>query len=113
MNNTKISSIILAAAFTMSFSTTVIAAGDAAAGAEKAAVCLTCHGQGDQVTGANTPIIAGQYEDYLIYALQSYRSGERANAIMGGFASALSDQDIEDLAAFYASMESSLFTPIE
>ncbi len=113
MSNTKIFSIVLATALAMSFSTAGIASGNAAAGAEKAAVCLTCHGQGDQVTGVNTPIIAGQYDDYLIYALQSYRSGERANAIMGGFASALSDQDIEDLAAFYASMESSLFTPIE
>jgi len=88
-------------------------AGDAAAGEQKAAVCLTCHGKGNQVQGVGTPIISGQYEDYLIHAMQSYKSGDRNNPVMASFVTALSDQDIKDLAAFYSSMDSSLFTPVE
>lgn len=88
-------------------------AGDSAAGKEKAAICLTCHGMGDQVQGVGTPIISGQYEDYLIHAMKSYRSGARNNPIMAGFSANLSDRDIEDIAAFYSEMESKLFTPVE
>ncbi|MDE0308613.1 MAG: c-type cytochrome [Acidiferrobacterales bacterium] len=88
-------------------------AGDPKAGEEKAALCLTCHGKGDSVQGVGTPIISGQYEDYLIQAIKSYRSGARNNPVMIGFSTSLSDKDIEDLAAFYANMESRLFTPTE
>ena len=88
-------------------------AGDAAAGKEKAAICLTCHGEGDKVQGVGTPIISGQYKDYLIHAMKSYRSGERNNPIMAGFSVNLSDRDIEDIATFYSEMESKLFTPVE
>jgi len=94
----------------MIFAAPTVLAGDAAAGQAKATVCLTCHGQGDTVVGVGTPIIAGQYKDYLIHALKSYRSGTRNNAVMAGFSANLSDQDIEDLAAFYSEMESQLFT---
>ncbi len=93
------------------FTATPTCAGDAAAGKAKATICLTCHGEGDKVQGVGTPIISGQYEDYLIHALKSYRSGSRQNAIMAGFSASLSDQDIEDLAAYYSAMESKLFTP--
>ncbi|MYD77449.1 MAG: cytochrome c [Gammaproteobacteria bacterium] len=88
-------------------------AGDAAAGKEKAALCLTCHGEGNTVVGVGTPIISGQYRDYLVHAMKSYRSGARNNAIMVGFSSNLTDKDIEDIAAFYSEMDSQLFTPIE
>ena len=88
-------------------------AGDPKAGESKAALCLTCHGKGDTVQGVGTPIISGQYEDYLIQAMKSYRSGTRNNPIMTGFSISLSDKDIEDLAAFYADMDSQLFTPTE
>lgn len=88
-------------------------AGDAVAGKEKAALCLTCHGEGDKVQGVGTPIISGQYKDYLIHAMKSYRSGERNNPIMAGFSANLSDKDIEDIAEFYSRMESKLFTPVE
>ncbi len=88
-------------------------AGDAAAGKEKAALCLTCHGEGNTVQGVGTPIISGQYRDYLVHAMKSYRSGARNNPIMVGFSVNLSDKDIEDIAAFYSKMESQLFTPVE
>ena len=49
------------------------------------------------------PKLGGQHADYLVTALKAYRSGDREHAIMSGFAAGLSDQDIEDLAAWYGS----------
>ena len=48
------------------------------------------------------PRIAGQYKNYLIHALNAYKSGERENAIMAGFAAGLSEQDIIDLSTYYS-----------
>ena len=48
------------------------------------------------------PRLAGQYKNYLIHALNSYKSGERKNAIMSGFAAGLSSQDIVDLSTYYS-----------
>ena len=88
-------------------------AGNIEAGKEKALTCLACHGVGNTVQGIATPIISGQYEDYLVEAMKSYRSGSRNNPVMNSFVSNLSDKDIEDIAAFYSSMDSQLFTPTE
>ncbi len=82
-----------------------------ARGKEKAAQCATCHGaigDGDQ---PGFPKLAGQYESYLTQALKDYRSGERNNAIMKGFAAGLSIGDIEDLSAFFASQQGGLSAP--
>ncbi len=84
------------------------AGGDAANGEELAATCAACHGADGNSTIESNPKLAGQYESYLIRALQDYRSGARESAIMAGFATALSDQDIRDLAAWFASQESDL-----
>jgi len=86
------------------------AAGNAEAGKQKAAqVCAACHGaEGDKPTAPENPILAGQHYDYLVKALQDYKSGKRNNAIMKGFAGSLSKQDIEDLAAWFASRKSGL-----
>ncbi len=86
------------------------AAGDAAAGLEKSATCAACHGAQGVSPDPSNPILAGQYPSYLEYALKSYRSGARQNAIMAGFASQLSDQDIADLAAYFSSQEGPLQT---
>ena len=80
-------------------------AGDPAAGQQKSAVCAACHGADGNSQLKENPRLAGQYEDYLVHALTSYRSGARQNAIMGGLASALSDEDIADLAAWFASQK--------
>jgi cytochrome c553 len=86
------------------------AAGNAAAGKEKAAqVCAACHGPaGAKPTAPENPILAGQHYDYLVRALNDYKSGKRNNAIMKGFAASLSRKDIEDLAAWFASQEGGL-----
>lgn len=86
------------------------AAGDINAGKAKSAACVACHGpDGNSPSGA-FPIIAGQHADYLVRALEDYKTGKRKNAIMAGFAAGLSEQDREDLAAFYASQQSDLHT---
>lgn len=91
---------------------TVMAGGDAAAGKEKSQVCASCHGEdGNTPTTPQYPILAGQYETYLEYALQEYKNGGRQNAIMAGFASQLSKQDIRDLAAYFAGQKGDLHTP--
>ncbi len=86
------------------------AAGNAERGKEKAAqVCAACHGpQRDKPTEPSQPILAGQYYDYLVRALTDYKIGRRNNPIMKGFAGQLSKQDIEDLAAWFASQPSPL-----
>ncbi len=85
--------------------------GDAAAGEAKSASCAACHGPTGNGDNPTFPILAGQYRDYLVQALTDYKNGGRNNAIMKGFATGLSKEDILDLAAFYSSQESSLQTP--
>lgn len=83
-------------------------AADAANGEKLAATCAACHGADGNSTMDTNPKLAGQYKSYLVQALKDYRSGARENAIMAGFAAALSDGDIKDLAAWFASQESDL-----
>ncbi len=58
----------------------------------------------------NFPKLAGQYEDYLIHSLQAYKSGARVNPVMQGMTAPLSDQDIEDVSAYFAEQQG-LITP--
>ena len=87
------------------------AGGDAENGKTLSATCAACHGADGNSTIPTNPILAGQYESYLIRALSDYKSGARNNAIMAGFAAGLSDQDIKDLAAYFSSQESALKVP--
>ncbi len=76
---------------------------DLAKGQASAQVCAACHtADGSRGSPAN-PIIAGQHPEYLVKQLQEFKSGKRNNAIMKGFASTLSDDDMKNVAAFYAS----------
>ena len=79
------------------------AGGDAAAGEAKAASCAGCHGAAGEGMGEN-PAIAGMDEAEQVAALQAYKSGEREHAMMQMFAGQLSDQDMADLAAYYAGL---------
>ena len=80
------------------------AAGDVAAGKAKAASCAGCHGANGEGVGTN-PGLKGKSEAELLQALKDYKSGKRANAVMKAFAASLSDQDMENLAAYYASLK--------
>jgi len=83
-----------------------LAEGDAAAGAKKRSLCEGCHG----IVGYHTafpavyhvPKLGGQHAAYLVKALQEYRTGERSHPSMRAIAAGLSDQDMADLAAYYA-----------
>ena len=80
------------------------AAGDAQAGKAKAGACGGCHGANGEGKDPY-PALAGKPEDALVQAMQDYKSGKRSNAVMKSFASKLSDQDIANVAAYYASLK--------
>jgi len=80
-------------------------AGDAAEGQNKSAVCHACHGPTGKSIMPIYPNLGGQQQDYLSKTLQGFRDGSRKNAIMSGFAANLSDADIEDISAWYASQD--------
>ena len=83
---------------------TAQAAGDAQAGKAKAAVCAGCHGANGEGKAPN-PALTGKSEDELAQAMKDYKSGKRTNAVMKTFASPLSDQDIANVSAYYASLK--------
>ena len=96
--------LALAAAFTLAAAPSPASA-DAAAGRIKAQMCTTCHGANGLAVAPNTPHLAGQPEPYLVEQLKAYRSGKRAHEVMGVVAKPLTDADIADLAAWFASLE--------
>lgn len=106
---------VVALALGLALSQAAFAGGNAEAGKAKAAqVCAACHSaDGTKPTTAEYPILAGQYYEYLVRALSDYKSGKRKNAIMQGFAATLSPQEIEDVAAWFSSQPTALYTPHE
>ncbi len=81
-----------------------LASGDINAGKDKAATCYACHGTDGNATAPQYPRLAGQWENYLLQALKEYKTGKRNDPIMKGFSSTLSQQDMEDLAAYFSSL---------
>jgi cytochrome c553 len=81
------------------------AAGDVAAGRQKALMCQTCHGLDGKAKIPEAPSLAGQSAIYLTKALNDYRSGARKNDMMSLVAPTLKDKDVEDLAAYYSAIE--------
>jgi cytochrome c553 len=80
------------------------AAGDPEAGKAKAATCAGCHGANGEGVAPNPPL-AGLSEDQIVQALQDYKSGKRANPLMKSLAGTLSDQDMSNIGAYYASLK--------
>lgn len=80
-------------------------AANVAAGKEKAKVCAACHGADGNAPIADNPRLAGQQADYILKALQGYKSGTRKNPVMAPMAGNLSQRDMEDLAAFFSSQQ--------
>ena len=80
------------------------AVGTAAAGKAKVAVCAACHGLDGRSQMPEAPNLAGQVEAYLVEQLRAFKSGERHNEQMAIIVKPLSTQDIDDLAAYYASL---------
>ena len=82
---------------------TLVAAGNIEAGKQKAETCVVCHGPDGNSNNPHWPNLAGQHAEYVKKQLEDYRTGSRKNDQMTPLAMALSDQDIADLAAYYAS----------
>lgn len=99
-----------AAAAALSFGAFAAQAADVASGKARAeTVCAACHGKdGNTPIDPSYPKLAGQHRDYLERALLDYKSGARKNAIMAGQSQSLSRADIENLAAYYASLPGSM-----
>ena len=97
----KASAAALALAFTLA---PAALARDAAAGREKAGPCAVCHGPQGLSIAPDAPHLAGQPALYLSTQLRAYRSGARRHEVMAVIAKPLSDDDIDNLAAWYASL---------
>ncbi|MCY4129269.1 MAG: cytochrome c [Gammaproteobacteria bacterium] len=78
--------------------------GDPAQGKAKAALCSACHGVAGVSINPLWPSLAGQQEQYLVKQIKAFRDGEREEITMQPFVENLSDQDVADLAAFYAGL---------
>lgn len=85
----------------------LMADGDAAAGAEKASICASCHGMDGNSMVAMWPKLAGQHEAYLAQHLRLIKSGARPVAQMAGITDMLDEQDMDNLAAYFASQATS------
>ena len=99
--------ILMVAALSVCFAGNVAAA-DAEAGKKLVADkgCATCHGvNGESAASPDNPKLAGQHFDYLEKALSDYKSGKRKNPVMAGMAAGLTQQDIENLAAWFSSQQ--------
>lgn len=103
----KHTTMTLCAAMLWASAVPVQAAGDPQAGREKNSMCAGCHGIPGWRTAYpavySVPKLGGQHADYIVAALQAYKSGERSHPSMTGIAADLSEQDMQDLAAYYAS----------
>lgn len=80
-------------------------AGDPAAGKAKSVTCVACHGPEGISSNPMWPNLAGQQEQYLAKQLRDFRAGTRKDPVMGPMAMPLSDEDIDNLAAYYASLK--------
>ncbi|MDO8304413.1 cytochrome c [Herminiimonas sp.] len=97
---------LLALAGVANIATAAEIVGDAKAGANKVSMCIGCHAiPGYKATFPEVyqvPMIGGQPEKYITSALNAYKKGERNHPSMRGIAKSMSDQDIADVAAYYA-----------
>ncbi|HEV2679999.1 MAG TPA: cytochrome c [Rhodanobacter sp.] len=91
-------------------STQLLASGSIENGKQKAATCFACHGADGNSVDPQYPRLAGQYNLYLQQVLREYKDGQRGNPIMKGMVATLSDQDIEDVAAYFSSLPTKLDT---
>jgi len=84
---------------------TGVSAADIEKGKAKAAMCAACHGQNGKAMIPNYPNLAGQNAPYTVKQLRAFKDGIRKDPIMAGMAAGLSDEDMENIAAYYASLK--------
>lgn len=73
--------------------------------------CAGCHGKNGVSQTDNFPVIAGQYQNYLLHSLKAYRDGERKNGIMSGQVQGMTNDQLKALAHYFSTQESPLHTP--
>ena len=93
---------LLASVLALSWSGSAMSTGDAAAGEQKSASCMACHGPQGNSANPQFPVLAGQVPGYIAAQLAEFKNGKRASALMAPLAANLSDQDMTDLDAYYA-----------
>jgi len=86
------------------FTATTSSAGDIEAGKARASACFGCHGPQGISTMPNYPNLAGQKEQYLVSAINNYRTGGRNDPTMKAMVASLNDADVANIAAFYSSL---------
>lgn len=97
----KFAALTLAAV--LGWTGSVHAAGTVEAGQAKSATCMACHGMDGNSANPEWPALASQHSSYIVKQLKHFKSGERQNPLMSPMAMILSDQDMEDLAAYFSS----------
>ncbi|WP_178862665.1 c-type cytochrome [Thiomicrorhabdus cannonii] len=90
---------------TLLFQTGLTAAADIQQGKEKAKLCFACHGQNGQAPLPQYPNLSGQSAQYLELALKGYKNGSRTDMMMAPMAKVLSDADIANISAYFASIK--------
>ena len=100
--------LIVSLLLTLGITGVAHAAGDAAAGQAKAAVCGACHGPDGNSPAPNFPKLAGQGERYLTKQMHDIKDGKRTVLEMTGLLTNLSDQDLADIAAYYSSQKNTV-----
>ena len=102
----KVNKLVGGVFFCLMFACSVLAAApDIAAGKEMAAKCFNCHGPDGNSNNSNFPILAGQKSAYLVNQLRAFRDGKRENGMMQNMAANLSNQEINNLAAYFGSLK--------
>jgi cytochrome c553 len=95
-------SLLLLILTTLLFASSSVMAGDVEAGKAKSAICSSCHGPAGISSNPMWPNLAGQHEAYLAKQIKDFRDGKRKDPMMAPMVAALSDDDIANLAAYYA-----------
>ena len=103
--------LALAALVSISMVATVHGSSSISAGKEKSAVCQSCHGETGNSIGPDFPSLAEQQTSYIIKQLQDFQSGKRKNDTMQPMAASLNEQDMKDIAAYFASQKITPGTP--
>jgi cytochrome c553 len=98
-------SFFFALVLVLVFTSGTAIAGDVKAGKAKSALCASCHGPAGISLSPLWPNLAGQKEQYLIKQITAFRDGTRQDAMMAPMVAALSDTDIENLAAYFSSLK--------
>lgn len=80
--------------------------------AQATQTCASCHGKNGVSQTANFPVLAGQYQNYLLHSLKAYRDGARKNAIMSGQVQSMTDAQLKALATYFSEQDAGpLHTP--